>query len=243
MQAVILAGGLGTRLLPITRTVPKAMIPICGRPFLEYQLALLRGHGVVDIVLCTGYLGDMLESHFGDGSRFGVSIRYGREDTHLLDTAGALKNAEELLNEDFFVTYGDGYLMLDYRRAMGYFRQHDRQGLMVVYKNRDRYDRSNVVVQGQFVSAYDKRRTLPGMEYIDFGVSILRKEALGHVSPRLPVSLEELYSVLIPERQLLAYKTRHRFYEIGSPEGLSEFDALVRSRRITPLPPEHVSVR
>lgn len=243
MQAVILAGGLGTRLLPITRTVPKAMIPIRGRPFLEYQLALLKSCGLTDVVLCIGHLGDVLESHFGDGSSFGVSIRYGREGERLLGTAGALKNVERLLGDDFFVTYGDGYLALDYRGAMSYFRQHRRLGLMVVYKNRDRYDRSNVVVKGQSVAGYDKRFRLPGMEYIDFGVSILRREVLRRIPPGRAVSLEDLYAGLIAEGQLLAYKVRHRFYEIGSPEGLSEFEALVRAGRAGATSSDGVLVR
>ena len=243
MQAVILAGGLGTRLLPITEAIPKAMIPVGGRPFLEYQLALLKSHGITDIILCIGYLGDVLESHFGDGSRFGVSIRYGREGTRLLGTAGALKNVERLVCDDFFVTYGDGYLAIDYQRAMTYFRQHQRPGLMVVYKNRDRYDRSNVVVKGRFVAGYDKHRRLPGMEYIDFGVSILRRDVLRRIPPGLALSLEELYAGLIPQRQLLAYKARRRFYEIGSARGLTEFDTLVRTGRIPAVSPDEVLVR
>lgn len=243
MQAVILAGGLGTRLLPITRTVPKAMIPVCGRPFLEYQLALLKDHGVTDIILCIGHLGEILASHFGDGSRLGLSIRYGREDKGLLGTAGALRNVEHLVSDQFFVTYGDGYLVLNYQHAMTYFRQQGRLGLMVVYKNRNRYDRSNVVVTGRYVSAYDKHRALPGMEYIDFGVSILRREALRLVPPGLAVPLEELYSRLIPRQQLLAYRAWRRFYEIGSPRGLSEFDARVRAGRIKALPPDQVLVQ
>jgi len=243
MQAVILAGGRGTRLLPITRTIPKAMIPVCGRPFLEYQLALLKHHGVTDIILCTGYLGEMLESHFGDGSRLGVSIRYGRESHQLLGTAGALQNVERLLDEEFFVTYGDGYLAMDYQRAMTYFRERRRLGLMVVYKNRDRYERSNVVVRGHFVAAYDKHHRLPEMEYIDFGVSILRKEALRHVRPGQTSALEELHADLITQHQLLAYKTRRRFYEIGSPQGLSEFDALVRAGRKRASRPDRVLVQ
>ena len=235
MQAVILAGGLGTRLLPITQTVPKAMIEVCGRPFLEYQLALLKANGVNDVILCLGYLGDRVESHFGDGSRFGVSIRYGHEDKHLLGTAGALKNVEELLDDDFFVTYGDAYLVIDYQHVVAYFRQDDRLGLMVVYKNRDRYDRSNVVVEGRFIAAYDKQRKLQGMDYIDFGVSALRKESLHQIQEGVPASLEDLYASLIAQRQVLAYKARRRFYEIGSPRGLAEFDALVRAGRARAL--------
>ena len=239
-QAVILAGGLGTRLLPITRTVPKAMIPIRGRPFLEYQLALLKSRGVTDIILCIGHLGDVLASHFGDGSRLGLSIRYGREGDRLLGTAGALKNVERLLNEIFFVTYGDGYLAMDYQGAMTYFRRHRRLGLMAVYKNRDRYDRSNIVVDGRFVAGYNKRLRVPGMAYIDFGVSIFRREALRQIPPGVAFSLESLYTSLIGQRQLLAYEVRRRFYEVGSPRGLCEFDALVRTGRIRAPFPDQV---
>ena len=242
-QAVILAGGLGTRLLPITRTIPKAMIPIGGRPFLEYQLALLKSHGVTDIVLCIGHLGDVLASHFGDGSRLGLSIRYGREDDRLLGTGGALKNVERLLSETFFLTYGDGYLTVDYQRAMAYFRRNRRLGLMVVYKNRDRYDRSNILVDGRFVTGYDKRLRVPGIEYIDFGVSIFRREVLRQIPQGVAFSLETLYTSLIGRRQLLAYKVRRRFYEVGSPRGLAEFDALVRTGRIRGLSPGQVPVQ
>jgi len=233
MQAVILAGGLGTRLLPITRSVPKAMVPISGRPFLEYQLELLRTHRVTDVVLCVGYLGDVIKAHFGDGTRFDLSIRYGDEGNHLLGTAGALKNVEPYLRDEFFVTYGDGYLMLDYRCAMAYFLRRHRLGLMVTYRNHDRYDRSNVIVKGSFVVAYDKHQKLPGMDHIDFGVALLRKDALRRVPPSRPASLEALYARLISQGQLLAYSTPHRFYEIGCHRGLAEFEALVRAGRIT----------
>jgi N-acetyl-alpha-D-muramate 1-phosphate uridylyltransferase len=240
MQAVILAGGLGTRLLPITQTTPKAMIPICGRPFLEYQLTLLRTHGIIDVVLCVGYLGEKIKDYFEDGSRFGLSIRYGEESGHLLGTAGAVKNVEHHLQDEFFVTYGDAYLRLDYGRVMLYFRRHNRLALMVAYKNQDRHDRSNVVVKGRFVAAYDKQRKLPGMEYIDFGVSVLRKKALQDIPSGGPASLEGLYTRLIARRQLLAYRAQRRFYEIGSGPGLAEFDALIRSGRVE-VSPTHQS--
>src|SRR3990172_13138339 len=112
MQAVILAGGLGTRLRPITETIPKAMAPVRGRPFLEYQLDVLAGNGIDNVIICLGYLGHMIEDHFGDGRRFGVSIRYGYERGRLLGTAGAIKNVEGQLKDAFFVLYGDSYLVV-----------------------------------------------------------------------------------------------------------------------------------
>jgi N-acetyl-alpha-D-muramate 1-phosphate uridylyltransferase len=237
LQAVILAGGLGTRLRPITDETPKAMIPICGRPFLEYQLALLKSHGIRDIVLCIGYRGDMIQDYFGDGSRFGLSIHYGDDGAAPLGTAGALKNVESHLNEAFFVTYGDGYLRCEYGRAMEFFRRRGCLGLMMIYKNSGRYDRSNVVVRHGFVAAYDKTHTLPGMQFIDFGVALLNRTVLGRIRQSVPMDLQTLYNDLIAERQLLAYRAKQRFYEIGSPSGLIEFEALARTGRLAAIWP------
>lgn len=229
MQAVILAGGLGIRLRPLTDGIPKPMVLIHGKPFLEYQIELLRRHGIGSIVLCVGHLGHMVKEHFGDGSRFGVDIRYSEEGERLLGTAGALKRAEPLLDDEFFLIYGDSYLLLDYAAVMAYFLRQDRLALMVTYRNENRYERSNVAAADGFVKVYDKERQTPEMVYINYGVSVLRKEALLYVPPRGVYSQEELYGRFIQERQLLAYETDQRFYEVGSPDGLAEFSRLVAS--------------
>jgi NDP-sugar pyrophosphorylase family protein len=232
MQMVILAGGLGTRMRPLTDEVPKALIPVNGRPFLHHQIELLREHGIHDIVLCVGHLADQIRSHFGDGGWLGVRIRYSEEHGALLGTAGAVKNAEPLLEDDFFLLYGDSYLLLDYGEAMRYFRRRSALGLMVVYHNADRYERSNVVVRDEHVAVYDKEGRTPGMEYINFGLSVLRKEALRLVPAGRPFSQEELYHLLIERGDLLAWEAKNRFYEIGSRQGLAEFRALVASGRL-----------
>ncbi len=229
MQAVILAGGQGTRLRPLTETIPKALIPVAGRPFIEYQIELFRRRGVRDLIICTGHLGHLIEEHLGDGRRFDVSVRYGYEHDGLLGTAGAVKNVEPLLEDAFFVQYGDSYLLVDYRDVMAYFLQHDLPGLMVVYKNHDRWDRSNVVIDGDRVYVYDKSRKLPAMVYIDFGVSTFRREAFAGVPLGVATDLSIVHQALIAQRQLLAYETYHRFYEVGSPDGLQAFDSFVRS--------------
>lgn len=229
MQAVILAGGLGTRLRPVTNTVPKSMAPVCGRPFLEYQLDALAGNGIDDVVVCLGHLGHMIEGYFGNGRRFGVSIRYGYERDGLLGTAGAIKNAEDLLSETFFVMYGDTYPILDFQRVMQHFLRHDRLGLMVVIENEDRWDRSNVIVSGPFVQTYDKHQKRSEMVHVDFGVSAFRRGAFSHLPVGTPTDLGAVYQALIEQQQLLAYETSHRFYEVGSPEGLREFEALMHS--------------
>ncbi len=229
MQAVILAGGLGIRLRPVTGRVPKPMISIHGKPFLEYQIDLLRRHSIRSLVLCIGYLGKKVREYFDDGSRYGVDIRYSEEGRRLLGTAGALKRAESLLDDEFFLIYGDSYLRLDYAAVMAHFRRHDRLALMVIYRNEDRYEPSNVVAADGFVQCYCKEKQLPEMIYINYGVSVLRKEALQYVPPRRVYSQEALYERLIQEHQLLAYETHERFYEVGSRRGLAEFSRFIAS--------------
>ena len=229
MQMVILAGGLGTRMRPLTYELPKVLIPVNGKAFLHHQIDLLKEHGIRDIVLCVGHLADQIRTHFGDGGWLGVRIRYGEEREMLLGTAGALKNAEPLLEDDFFLLYGDSYLPMDYREVMRYFRPRGALGLMVVYHNSNQFERSNVIVRDGRVAVYDKEGRTPGMEYINSGLSVLRKEALSLVPAGRPFSQEELYRLLIERGDLLAWETKHRFYEIGSRQGLAEFRELLAS--------------
>lgn len=229
MQMVILAGGLGTRLRPLTNWLPKTLIPIGGKPFLQYQLELVRGQGVRDIVLCVGHLGEQVKGYFGDGRWLGLRIKYSQEEGRLLGTAGAIKKAEPLLRDEFFLTYGDSYLKVDYRQVMNYFRRFPALGLMVVWENRDRLERSNVLVEDGLVTAYDKQGSTPGMRHINYGLSVLRKEALAFIPAGKPLSQEDFYQVLIDQGQLLAFEVQERFYDIGSARGLEEFRMLVES--------------
>jgi len=227
MQMLILAGGLGSRLRPLTERTPKCMVPAGGRPFLEHQLRLLASRGVRDIVLCVGHLGERVLERFGNGHHLGVNLTYAWERDGLLGTAGAIRNAEALLAPEFFVTYGDSYLRLDYRAIMKRFRESDALAMMVVYRNEDRLERSNVVVRDRHVTAYDKTTRLPGMVYVNEGLSVLRRRALKLIPTGIPFSQEQLFQLLIRRRQLLAYQTQQRFYEIGSRQGLEEFRRLV----------------
>jgi len=230
MQVAILAGGMATRLGPLTKEAPKSLIHIRGKPFLQYQLELLKKGGVEDIVLCIGHLGERIEKHFGDGKEFGIHIEYSYDGDKLLGTAGALKNAERLLEDEFIVMYGDSYLFLDFSAVASYFRKLDKLGLMVVYKNTDRYDKSNVVIDGNLVKEYNKKVKSKDMVYIDYGASVLRKEALKLVPQNQPYSLEELFSQLIGRKQLLAYEVDRRFYQIGSLDGLHEFEKYISGK-------------
>lgn len=211
------------------------MVPVCGRPFMEYQLELLRDSGVDDLVICLGHLGHIVEQYFGDGRRFGIRIRYGYERDRLLGTAGALKHVEEILRDVFFVVNGDTYPVIDWTRVMQHFLGHDRLGLMVIFRNDNRWDRSNVILDGSFVRVYDKEQALPGMVCIDFGVSVFRRAALSHIPAGTRLDLSVVYNTLIERQQLLAYETAQRFYEVGSHEGLREFEALVQSGAIGTL--------
>lgn len=226
MQAVVLAGGRGTRLGHLTDGLPKPLVSVQGKPFLDYQVALLKECGFTDLVFCVGHGADAIMTHLGDDSRHGVRVRFSVERGELLGTAGAVKQAEPLLWDTFFLTYFDAYLRLDYCAVLQALMRAGTLGVMVVYRNEDRYERSNVAVAKGFVRAYDKEQRAPGMVYVNFGVSALRREALAFVPAGVPYSQEAWFQSLIRRRQLAAFETAQRFYEVGSPPGLWEFRRL-----------------
>lgn len=227
MQAAILAGGLGTRLRPLTDEVPKAMVPVNGRPFLEYEIELLKDRGVDEIVLCVGYLGEKIRRHFGDGEEFGVRVQYSSEGDSLLGPIGALKLAEKLLSRVFFVTYGDAYLRMDYRKMMDMLLQSDEVAVMAVYRNQGKFGRSDVVIRDGMVVAYDKKTSAPGMHWTNFGVTAIKKEAIESVEPGRIYDEMKFYGELVERRQLLAFEVGERFYEIGTRASLKEFSEFI----------------
>ena len=227
MQVAILAGGLATRLGDLTRNRPKSMLKIQGKAFLEYQLELLRKGGIKNIILCIGHVGEQIEMCFGNGRKYGVNIKYSLEDRPL-GTAGALKSAEQLLDNVFFTMYGDSYLFLDFSLAMRYFQSQNKLALMTVYKNYDRYDRSNTVIEGSLVKKFSKKEKTEDMVYIEYGANIFRKEVLDMIPEKQLYSLDALFPKLIDQEQLLAFEVRERFYEIGSPQGLKEFEGFIK---------------
>jgi NDP-sugar pyrophosphorylase family protein len=223
MQAAILAGGLATRLGNITKDRPKSMLPFGGRAFLEYQLDFLAQGGVKNIVLCLGHLGEAIRDYIGNGDRFGVNIRYSVEEKPL-GTAGALKQAEALLDDIFLTLYGDAYLCVDFKQVIARLRADTRLGIMTVFKNYDRYDRSNTCVRGDLVHSYNKNGRTDDMVYIDYGANAFRKEVLAMIPPNRFYSMENLFAHLIDNQELLAFEVKERFYEIGSLRGLKEFE-------------------
>ena len=234
MQAVILAGGLGTRLKLLTEQIPKAMIPFKGKPFLEYQLELLRENEIKDIVLCIGYQGDQIKDFFGDGGNFEIKIKYSEEKESLLGTGGALKKAQNLLDNHFFVVNGDTYLSLDYGQVERSFIKQGKKAVMVVYDNRqDTGVSNNVELDGDLmITRYDKVKPDSQLRYVEAGVLVLKREALSIIPGGQSISLEEgLYPTLIQQRELLAYITGHKFYDIGRPERLKVFAEFLERRR------------
>jgi NDP-sugar pyrophosphorylase family protein len=148
LPIAILAGGLATRLRPITETIPKALIEVAGEPFLAHQLRLLRRYGFERVVLCVGYLGEMIQAFAGNGAAFGLRVEYAFDGPQLLGTGGALRRALPLLGERFAVIYGDSYLPCDYQAALAAFDDSGKLGLMSVYRNEGRWDTSNVEFTG-----------------------------------------------------------------------------------------------
>jgi NDP-sugar pyrophosphorylase family protein len=222
LPIAILAGGLATRLRPITETIPKALIDIAGEPFLAHQLRLLRGSGFERVVLCVGFLGERIREFAGDGRGYGLQVEYSFDGPQLLGTAGAIRRALPLLGDAFCVTYGDSYLPCDYRAAQQVFLDSGKLGLMSVFHNQGKWDASNVEFAGGRLIGYDKANRTPRMQHIDYGLGFFRSAAFEVVPADRPWDLAALYRDLLRRGELAAWESPTRFYEIGSVEGIRE---------------------
>jgi NDP-sugar pyrophosphorylase family protein len=227
----ILAGGLATRLRPMTEKVPKLLVEVAGEPFFSHQLRLLKKSGITRVVICAGHHGEMIVDRYGDGAKWGLNIEYSFDGPRLLGTGGALIHARPLLGDAFYVLYGDSYLPIDYQAVGRAFLAAGKLGLMTVYENRGRFDASNVWFANDQIKIYDKVNATPEMQHIDYGLGVLQVRALDGWPRDEVVDLAAIYSRLVVERQLAGYEVSRRFYEIGSSEGLKELDALLRGRR------------
>jgi NDP-sugar pyrophosphorylase family protein len=228
LPVAILAGGMGTRLYPLTEHIPKALVEINGEPFLAHQLRLLRAAGISRVVICIGRHGERIREFAGDGARFGVQIEYSADGPVLLGTAGAVRQALPLLGDAFFVLYGDSYLPCSYRDVEQAFHSAGRQALMTVYRNEGRWDSSNVEFCEGRILAYDKKNRTTGMQHIDYGLGIFSRAAF-EGAPH--ADLAEIYGDLLRRGQLAACEVRERFYEIGSTQGIRELSDYLRELR------------
>ncbi len=226
-SVVIIAGGVATRLRPITETVPKSLILVAGKPFIAHQLHLLRKNGIKKVVICTGFLSRQIEDFVGDGSQYDLSVIFSDDGEKLLGTGGAVKKALPLLEEEFFVTYGDTYLTVNFKDVYEYFRTQQSLGLMTVFKNCNAWDKSNIVFKGRQIVRYDKKNKTEDMDYIDYGMGILKKSSFSAMVSKDVFDLAELYQGMISKKQMSAYEVPERFYEIGSMSGLADTERFI----------------
>jgi MurNAc alpha-1-phosphate uridylyltransferase len=263
VQAAVLAGGLSTRMRPRTLTVPKSMLEVAGRPFVDWQIEQLAASGLGEVVMCIGHLGQQIRAHVGDGARYGIRVLWSEdgaddgakasapdsaqnttenitenttENTRgLLGTAGALRAALPLLAPTFLVTYGDSYLPFDYTAPLRILNAHDDcDGVMAVYKNDGKWDQSNVETDGVWVIRYEKGVAGGAFDHIDYGATALRREIIAALPPGEPHGLDALGRDLARRKRLRACVAQERFFEIGSPAGLTELDRHLRTRAPRP---------
>jgi N-acetyl-alpha-D-muramate 1-phosphate uridylyltransferase len=223
----ILAGGIATRMRPHTDSLPKALLPVAGEPFIAHQLVRLRDQQITNVVLCVGHLGEQIREFVGDGDRWQIRVSYSFDGPTLLGTGGALRRALPLLGDAFFVLYGDSYLRCDFAAVAQTFAESNRAGLMTVYRNDNALEPSNVRFEHGEVVKYDKQSPSPLMRHIDYGLSVLSAAVLASYPEAERFDLSRVHQDLIAARQLAGFEVSERFFEIGSPEGLRETELLL----------------
>ena len=207
---------------PHTERIPKVLLEVAGEPFAVHQIKLLARHGVRRIVFCVGCMGDQVQAALGDGQRWGVQVDYIFDGPTLLGTGGALRNALPKLGEAFFVLYGDSYLECDYSAIERAFLADGKRGLMTVFRNEGKWDKSNVVCANGSIICYDKRNSRPDMQHIDYGLGALHADVFNHYPEGTVLDLAKVYMDMVAQNQLAGYEVTQRFYEIGSPSGLKD---------------------
>ena len=223
---MILAGGLGTRLRPFTETIPKAMVPVGGRPFLEYQILFLRDQGIEEILLLVGYRAKQIEDFFGDGSKYAVRISYSREEVPR-GTGGALRLAQPKLRDNFLLLNGDTYLPMKFRDAISCFLRLQPWGLVVAYKNDHFLSRPNLAVSSE-MQVIDTDPKSKNLTHINAGAVILSNRVLSVIPEAQVYSLEnELFPKLIARGSLWAYETHVRYYDMGTHDGLKRLEGFL----------------
>jgi NDP-sugar pyrophosphorylase family protein len=227
----ILAGGLATRMRPLTERVPKAMLPVGGEPFIAHQLRLLAREGVTEVVLCLGHLGDVVAAFVGDGSAFGLAVRHAYDGERLLGTGGALRRALPMLGDAFFVLYGDSYLDIAFAPVHAAFLSAGKPALMTIFRNDGQWDRSNVLRRPDGSILYDKRRPDAAMGFIDYGLGVITAAALAHAPADTPFDLADVYHALSVRGDLASHEIFVRFHEIGTPEGLADTEQYLTIQR------------
>ncbi len=238
MQCVILAGGLATRMRPLTEKIPKTLLPAGDHPFAHYQLDWLSKHGVTDVVFSIGYKGALVKDYVQSGARWGLTVTYVDEGENLRGTGGALRLCldQGALAPEFLITYGDSFLPIDFSEVWRSFLSSGAPALMTVLENDGKWDQSNACYSNGRVALYDKRNDLPNrpadMRYIDYGLLALKRFVVeNEVPPNQKHDLAAVFSKLSTQGNLAGFEVKTRFYEIGSPSGLEDFKSYVAGRR------------
>lgn len=235
MQAVIMAGGKGTRLAAVTKNIPKPMVPIEGKPLLEYQVENLRENGVNNIILIVGHLGDVIQDHFGDGSAFGVDINYYVEETPL-GTAGALAKIKDRLEDTFFLVFGDLFININYDRFLEYHTEKQSLITLFVHPNSHPYDSDIIITDDESkVTGWSYKKDVRTEDYrnlVNAGLYVMQKAAVDEIEKiqsakgEDKVDLEkELIIPLIATSPIYAYHSTEYVKDIGTPDRLQKVTA------------------
>ena len=231
MQAVVLAGGKGERLEPLTNNIPKPMVEVAGKPFLEHLLILLKKNGISKFLFLAGYLGHIIKDYFGNGNKWDVGIEYSFENKPI-GTGGALYLAKEKLDETFFLLFGDSYLPINYRQMASEYMKHNKKVMLAAYDNIEDTDVPfNIILDKtlKIILAYKKgKNNPPAFNYCDAGVLIVKRDLVKLIGDKTPISFEEvIYPRLITEKELGYYISECRFYDIGTIEMLKSFEQYI----------------
>lgn len=225
MQCVILAGGFGTRMLPLTSNIPKALLDVNGHPFIYYQLNWLSKYNITDILVCIGHKGNLIKD-FVSNKFNNLNIDYVDEGENLLGTAGALRLAydQNKLDSSFLLIYGDSFLPINFKDVFDYQQNHNYPALMTVFKNNNQFDRSNVLIMNNNI-LYDKEykiNTQDKYTHIDYGLSVLTTNVIQNIPTKQKSKLSDIFYELSVNNNLYGYEVYNRFYEIGSISGLND---------------------
>lgn len=226
MQIVILSGGLAKRLRPISKTTPKALIEINGVPFIEYQFRYLEKQGITKVVLCLGYLGDKIKNYLSQ-NKYSFDIEYSYDGSSLLGTGGAIKNAIKHIDNVFFVMYGDSFLPIDFKPVYQKFIINNHSALMTIINNHNKWDKSNVIFRNNIIKLYDKFENHEDMDYIDYGLSIFKKEVFLNILEK-KFDLANIFNSLSISNDLDSYCVNERFFEIGTNQGILDFEEFLK---------------
>jgi len=218
----LLAGGLATRLYPMTHDTPKLMLMIDDKPFIHYQLKRIKENGLKRVVLCVGKHGERIESYLKHAPDSGLDIALSFDGDKQLGTGGALKKALPLLSDPFFILYGDSFLNLDYLQIYKRFQENNDLALMTVFHNKDQWDVSNIVYKNDRIFTYDKKNRIADMNYIDYGLGLIHKRSFDYMPDEGPFDLAQLYLILVQRGEMMGYEVFDRFYEVGSFDGLEQ---------------------